>query len=124
MVLYLNSIVSSGKKLSGQSWIVYFVMKMMSPQALLTQLLFLNTGLNSSSLSRQFIWRETSALQMVMLSMMPGILAGKNLPIFPTFAVRAENPKIFCSIKNKPYLGTMLLMLIFVDWSASYCCAP
>lgn len=43
---FLNSVVSSGKKLSGQSWIVYFVMKMMSPQALLTQLLFLNTGLN------------------------------------------------------------------------------
>jgi hypothetical protein len=76
MVLFLNAIVSLGKKLSGQRWIVYFVMKMMSPQALLTQLPFLNTGLNSSSLRRQLIWRETSALQMVMLSMMPSILAG------------------------------------------------
>ena len=35
---------------------------------------------------------------MVMPSMMLSILAGKNLPIFPIFEVRAENPKIFCNI--------------------------
>ena len=78
---FLNSVVFLGKKLSGQSWIDYFGMKMMPLQALHTQLLFLNTGLNSSNLRRQLIWRETSALQMDMQFMMPSILASKNATI-------------------------------------------
>jgi hypothetical protein len=78
---FLNSVVFLGKKLSGQSWIDYFGMKMMSLQALHTQLLFLNTELNSSNLRRQLIWRGTSALQMAMQSMMPSILASKNATI-------------------------------------------
>jgi hypothetical protein len=80
-VAFLNSDVFLGKKLSGQSWIDYFGMKMMPLQALHTQLQFLNTGLNSSNLRRQLIWRETSALQMAMQSMMPSILASKNATI-------------------------------------------
>jgi hypothetical protein len=78
--LKLNSVVFLylGKKLSGQSWIDYLGMEMISLQALHTQLLFLNTGLNSWVLRRQLIWRETPALQMAMQSMMPSILASKN----------------------------------------------
>jgi hypothetical protein len=75
----LNCVVSTGKKLSGQSWTGYLGMKMTFPQASHTQQLFLNTGLNSSSLRWQLIWKETSALQTGMLSTMHNIRAGTNV---------------------------------------------